>query len=525
MLEFLPVLILLAAAVTGTLLVLAKRGGGFIWSISFISSLAIWILALVVPVSSYKPVLVTNWLPFSQIFSGFAFSVDLVSTSFIFCVSSILLSFVIASTIHMQKGDWSRGIILVLFTGAMGVLSLTSLDPYSLVITWTLLDFFTLGSDLWFAKDNRVKQNAVTSFTIKVISSLAIMAGVALSGGKGFNFDLTAIPSQIGLIFLLAIVFRFWGIMYNFPKGVEDYLFSTQVLIKLISLAAAFSLLSRIPIGDLSETGRIWILISIILVGFWSTIRVMLSSNLSSAIPYFLTGFGCIQLFCAIGNHSSSTIIWSCLALFIGSLLGVFKKFKSLYSILPSIGLLLAIGLPFTLGGMGLFGLIDPFSAFSILILIVLLGMLVGIVRIVWQMDIVAVHIERPTTIVYMIGIVVLPFSSIILGMKNSQGLSSNSNLFISGILLIVGVIASVVYYRVRNTFHPQGTASRFIRFVRQGQKMWKWNLAGKIIRSWMRLMDISINIISRILEGDGGFLWTLVLLAVMISVISPGGS
>jgi hypothetical protein len=524
MLVFLPVLILLAAAISGTILVLTKRGGGFIWAIGFISALAIWIFSLVVPVSSYPSVSVTNWLPFSQVFSGFTFKVDLSSIAYIFCTSTIALSFVITSTVHLQSADWRRGIILILLTSGLGILSLVSLDPFSLLITWTLLDFCVLGSDLWFARDNPEKQKVVTSFVIKLMGSFAIMAGVVASGGKGFNFDLAAIPPEVALIFLSASILRFWGILHNFPKMEGGYFLSTQVLIKLISFSSAIALLSRLPALNLSSTGSTWILISVILVGLWSAARVMLASDLSMAIPFFLSGFGSLQIYCVIENHAEIALLWGCLVLIIGSSLGTFLKFRRFHSILPSLGLFLAVGIPFTLGGMGLTGLINPFSTFSVFMLIILLSLLVGIARIVWQMEGAQIQVDQPISTIYMVGSLVLPISIIILGAKIVGDFISNPNIVISGVLLVVGILLSGIYYRVRTTFHPKETANSFIRFVRQVQTIGKWNLPARFLQAVIQLMNLSVKLMSNILEGDGGFLWTLVLLAVMISVISLGG-
>lgn len=524
MLVFLPALILLAAAISGTILVISKRGGGFIWAIGFISALAIWIFSLVVPVSSYPSVSGTNWLPFSQVFSGFTFKVDLTSIALIFCISTIALSFIITSTVQLQSADWRRSSILVLLNSGLGILTLVSLDPFSLLLTWTLLDFSILASDLWFAADNLEKQKAVTSFVIKLMGSIAIMGGVVASGGKGFNFDLTAIPSEVALIFLLAVILRFLGIVQNFPQKANGLIFSTQILIKLISLSSAIALLSRIHTLTLTSVGTTWILISVVLVGLWFAVRVMLASDLLTALPFFLSGFGSLQIFCVIENHTAIALLWSCLTLIIGSLLGTFLKFRWFHSIFPSLGLLLAIGIPFTLGGMGLTGLINPFSVFSILTMIILLSLLVGTARIVWQMERIHIQVDQPVSIIYMVGLLVLSISGLILGVRVLGLYNPNPNIVFSGILLVGGMLVGGIYYRVRATFHPQETANSFIRLVRQVQKIGKSNIPERLLHAGTQLMSLFVKLISNILEGDGGFLWTLVLLAVMISVISPGG-
>ena len=524
MLVFLPAIILLAAACSGIFLVLTKRGGGFIWAIGFISSLAIWIFSLVVPVSSFPTASIANWLPFSQVVSGFTFKVDLSSVSYIFCISTITLSFVITSTVHLQSSDWRPGILLILLNSGLGMLSLVTLDPFGLLITWTLLDFCSLGSDLWFAPDNREKQKAVTSFVIKLLGSFTIMVGVIAGGGKGVNFDLATIPPNVVLIFLLAVVLRFWGIVQNFPQQGNRYFLSIKVLVKLISLSSVIVLLNRFPALTLSGPGTTWILISLILVGLWSTARVLLASDMAVALPFLLSGFGSLQIFSVLQNHADVAMLWGCLALMITGSLVTFLKFRRFHAIFPSVGLLLAIGIPFTLGGMGLVGLIHPFSGYSVFMLIILLGLLVGTARIVWQMEGSQIQVDRPVSIVYLVGSLVLPFSTIILGVKVFNGFLPNPNIIVSGVLLIIGVLLSGIYYRVRSTMHPQGTADNVIHFVRQVQKIGKWDPLAKFLQVLIQFMNLIVKLMTNILEGDGGFLWTLVLLAVMISIVSSGG-
>lgn len=525
MLVFLPALIFLTAAISGTILVITRRGGGFIWAIGFITALTIWILSLVVPVSSYPVVSGTNWLPFSQVFAGFTFKIDLYSIALIFCISSIALSYVITSTVHLQSADWRRSILLVFLNCSFAILTLVSFDPFSLLLTWTMLDFCVLASNLWLAADSPERQRAITSFVMKLMGSFAIMIGVVASGGKGFNFDLGAIPSEVSLFFLLAFILRSWGIIEVFPRRAVGSSLPTTVLINLISLSSAIALLSRIPPMILPRVGTIWILISVILVGLWSAVRVLFATDLFSALPFFISGFGSLQIFCVIENHPAIAFLWGCLAVILGSLLGIFQRFNWFHSIPPSLGLVLAIGIPYTLGGMALSGLIDPFSFHSVFMLLILLGLMIGIARIVWQTDRIQIEIDQSISFVYTVGLLVLFLSALILGMKFQGFYDSNPNIVISGILLVGGILLGGIYYRVRETFHPKEKPNRIIRMAGQLQKIGKSKVPNKLLSAVTQVMDLLVKLISNILEGEGGLLWTLVLLAVMISVISSRGS
>jgi hypothetical protein len=153
-----------------------------------------------------------------------------------------------------------------------------------------------------------------------------------------------------------------------------------------------------------------------------------------------------------------------------------------------------------------------------------LLGLIVGIGRIIWRTKIDEIQVNPPISIVYMVGLLILPTSAIILGVKMSGTFDPNPNPILSGILLLVGIVTGVLYYRVRTTIQPQEKETSFVRIIKGVQIIGKWNSPERIMHAFLDLLDLFVKFITIILEGDGGFLWTLVLLAVMISVISPGG-
>jgi hypothetical protein len=524
MLVFLPVIILSIAATAGILLVITKREGGFLWAISFISLLAIWISVLVIPISSYQPLQISSWFSIPQISSVVKFSGDLISISYVFCICSILFCFLIISIIHLQKQNWNKLIILNLIAGCLGFLSLISQDSLSLVLIWTLLDLYGLGLDLWFSEDNLEKQKAVVSLAIKIVGSLIVIGGGIKGVTLGIDLDLSTIPTRIGLIFLVGIICRFVGIIYNFPKMGEEFIFRSKFIFKVISLATVFSLLGRIPKLEIPAVNRFWILFVLIIMGVWSVLRILFSKNFAVALPSFFSGLTGIQFYCAIQGKPEATLVWGCLALLIGILLGMFQRISRSFSIIPSLGLLLAVGIPFTLGGIGLVGIIEPFSVFSVFILLILLGILADLARIVWQMPKEPIHLEKILSFVYGIGIVSLPLSGFILGIQISRESYPNPNFLYSTIMLVAWIVIGGMSYWLNTPVRYQRLIKKFHNLVQNVKKIRDWDIPRKISHPLFNLLENVIRFISRIMEGEGGFLWTLVLLALMISVVSLGG-
>jgi hypothetical protein len=146
-------------------------------------------------------------------------------------------------------------------------------------------------------------------------------------------------------------------------------------------------------------------------------------------------------------------------------------------------------------------------------------------------------RMERWVHTVYPLGLLFLILGQWFIGVFGWPGSLTVGVWWASAALFLITGLGIVLVYTFRGRLAAVGTTAgseavgmHWVgvlahRVGRTLNALFRLNWVYSFIAWVYRVMQLAIQALTAIFEGDGGILWTLVLLALLISLLRPGGS
>jgi hypothetical protein len=284
----------------------------------------------------------------------------------------------------------------------------------------------------------------------------------------------------------------------------------------MISVASSLILLARIPLTSLASpiTPYLLILVSLAAVyGGWQWLR---APDELTGRPFWLIGMGSLAVAAALRANPVGAAAWGCGLILAGGALFLSSEQNKWLTRALLIGAFGVSALPFSLTATGWnSGLIPPLLGWLAWpFLIVAHAMLVaGFVR----------HSLRTTTRissedqpiwaknVYPAGISLLLLITIVLGLYGWNGTLQFGNWFVAVLttILMIGLLWLSPRLRILNPVRAHWVRPTNVSWIDWGYQA-LWNI-------YRQLGRVS-NVISNVLEGESGVMWTLLVLVLFVS-------
>jgi len=233
---------------------------------------------------------------------------------------------------------------------------------------------------------------------------------------------------------------------------------------------------------------------------------------------------------CALNGAAPASRAWGTALLLSGSTLFLFDPPIRRIRFLPILGILGFIGLPYTLAASGWEGLIGTrFTFGSALMLLAHTMLVLGYLRYTFEITGTVTGLERHARITYPLGLILIVQTIVILTLGGWPG-SLTPGLWVASLasLLLAGLIASFYFWQgaqISALIQKQN-----FRFYRLGSVLiqgfqnilslqWLYQSLGWIFR---QTAAVGLTV-SRIIEGEGGILWSLVFLVILITLFLAG--
>jgi hypothetical protein len=489
---------------------------------------ATWLLYLIIPIATFGNLEFKNWLPFSSLDFPLKFQLDQSSWQIAFLMASLLLGGVLSSVIDIPNSNASKSWPACMLVTAIGLLAVSSNDPISLVIAWTILDFFEIVLATKNLKSNERKSISNLRLTGRLAGTLIVIWAFAinLQGRKIPGFEI--LSPQTSVLVLLAVFLRTMSIERDKNQNNENHQQQAHSTIQyLISTAASLCLLIKVPKWPSAGEFLPEIIILLLLFALLNAYRWFRSSE-----PHIqrqtLTAviFSAASLGVLTGN-SSSTSAW------IGLLLAD-VGFIYLYTLrnkrLLWLGIITCIsisGIPFTPFSSIWMG----FSSFNLrtLLLAMIIGFtLAGFIKIILKNDEEWSKKENWIQVIYPFGLSLLIVSQFLIWLKVSpvpfvKGFWP-AGLIVAGTAITITVVSKVASQILRRT-NEKLQSSRINQqafMILQKVVGLKW--LAKILESVIHLIQSVTGYFSNILEGEGGLFWSILLLVLILTMLKIGG-
>jgi len=457
-------------------------------------------------------------LPFSLSFSswwsgqGLVFSsswrLDEVSWPLAFALSSLLLAALLSAVRQAMSASWQTWAPGLALTAA-ALLSALSSDLLTFAFTWVLLDVLVFAVQIGKFSKAEEKRGSLFQASVNLVGTFFLLAAWALStSAPELSKGLVIFPAALRLGIFTAS--RFAPTPSRLRKDLE-------LLLLLSPIAASLALLAHAE-GLSGQTTNLALWLTF-LPASYAAFKGIVAVPSKRGHLYWVLGQTSMAVAAAVSGASMATLVLSLALLFGGAML--YLRPGAGYARLPLIvmGGLALSSLPFTPTYFISELFISPPSIFVYFFLPIQALLLLVWLRQFWLGD----EVEEPTEpwahAILSISEYMLPILYILLGAGLAPSLSLwNLQLILwpgAVNVMLTGLFALALRLRLpKLSPRAAGILENFFSLS------WLFR-AGEIL---FRTIQWLLRFVSRLLEGEAGVLWALLLIALLLSLVAQYG-
>jgi hypothetical protein len=233
--------------------------------------------------------------------------------------------------------------------------------------------------------------------------------------------------------------------------------------------------------------------------------------------PYWMLGMACLSLAAAVRGQPGASQAWGIAMLLNGTLLFLFSARTRSLLILPLLGFFSLSTLPLTLTWPGVDLYLAPWSPWLAFLLFGQVLLLMGYLRHALRPEPGPAVIERWVLFIYPLGLVFLLVADLLMGW---WGLLDSGPVTFMRLLpgLLSLALLALGIFAWQNSPELPARLRLILRSILGLQ--WLYRLLWEVYRTLSRLA----RLISLVLDGEGGVLWALLLLTLLMAFIVQGG-
>lgn len=539
LLIFLPVVLLLLAALGIILLRQLRPSIGYSWLIAAVGGLLTVASVIFLRWQLPLQIVLDQWRPFPTLSSPPHLQLDLNVWPYVFSLALLSLAFIFTDAARLETEARPLNWVSGLAVAGLGMLAVMSANPFTLVLAWTAVDLVELLMVMTTPGGRRMGVQTVTVFAVRVAGTGLVLVSILFARWQAIPYELVPIPSQLAIFLLLAVGLRLGVLPLNLPYTREVYAWrGLGNLMRMIGPAAGLAVLGRMPEQAVPVEWRgVFIAFTVLAVGYGSIMWISQSNELDGR-PYWFITLSAMAVACVVNGQPLASIAWGAVLMLTGSVLFFFSARRRQIFFIPILGMLGLFGLPYTPAASGWVGLVG--TSFSPLVVVYILAFLLlawGYWRHIMRPREELYRMERWVHTVYPAGLMALILGQWFAGVFGWPGSFTVGIWWTSGALFLLTGLGVVLYY----TFRSREAAQRAAGGIEAVGMHWTGVLAhraGRILNAIFRLNWVYriivgiyhitqwlIQALTAMFEGDGGLLWSMVLLALLISLLRAGGA
>lgn len=454
------------------------------------------------------------WQPDTLFTSPILFRADGISWPLALGIAALTLSIlltVVTKPVFVNSFAW----VGILALGGLGILAVTANNPLTLLLVWAALDFAELLTQLGSVHGPANNEKVVTSFSTRALGIGLLLWASIVSMAEGNAFDFQSMSAGSGLYLAGAAGLRLGVLPLHLPYSSESVLrrgFGTSF--RLISAASSLILLGRIPAGGLNFIAAPFLLILATIAAIYGGWMWLRAPDELNGRPYWIISLASLSVIASLSGNPLGAVAWGSAMILVGGALFLASVQHAWLNRIMLLGAWSLSALPFSLTAsawLGRLGFLLPF------VIIAQALVTAGFIR----------HALRPagrdsldaqpgwTRAVYPSGIILLIAFQFLLGLTGWDG-ALQIGAWLQAIiasLLTFGLVWATPRFRILNPIRAHWVTSTTSRLNSIYQGLWSlYRALGRISQA-----------ITVTLEGEGGIMWTLLFLALFVSLLTQG--
>lgn len=515
------VALLLATPLAMLIVRLARPRFAYFWLIAAFGGLLAWPLVLLSHPDQPLQIPLVTWKPEELLPVSPALLVDHISWPFALALASLALGVILTDVARAWEADWSVWAGSLAFT-ALGLFAVLAGNPLTLLLAWAAIDLIELVILLLEHVQSAVRERLALNFSSRVAGIvLVILAGIlARSSGSSFSFE--TISPRINVLLLLAAGLRLGVVPLHLPFLSELPLRrGLGTLLRLVPTAASLVLLSRTAAAGVPENLAPYLLVFSALAALYGSISWATADHELDGRQFWILGMAAFVVASSVRGQPSASLAWGIALLLSGGLLFFFSARHRSLLVLPLLGLAGFSCLPFTPAWEGV-RMYTPFTPLMFAFLISQGIFMAGYLRHALRPGLSLTGVERWVWAIYPAGLALLPLTQVLITWWGRAPEAVSGEIFPPLTaswpgLASLALAGLFIFLGRRGGSIPRSLVTAFRRVFSFG---WLYRLLWSVYHSLARW----IGWINLILEGEGGILWTLLLLALLFSLLAQRG-
>jgi hypothetical protein len=530
MLVLLPIFLLLLTALSILLLQRIRPAFGFSWVIAALSSVAAWGILLAFHWYPPPPFVVRDWIPAGGFISDLSFGIDNNAWPYGISLVSLVVGAVLTAGARLQHRSnpivWAGSLAIT----AMGLFGTFATSPLALLLAWSSVDLFELAIMLGSIRASRLNQQAVIAFSARAAGSFLVILAMAVSYAQKISLTLDTAPPGAGVFLLVAAGLRLGVLPLHLPYP-QEVLMRRGLgnMLRMVAPASSLVILARLPASAVPSGWAPYMLAFTGLSAVYGGVMWLTAEDEVKGRPYWIIALAGMAISCVIQGQPAASLAWGVALLLSGGVLFLFSARRARILFIPALGVLALTGLPFTPAASGWTGLLTPpFNFLDSIFLLAMPLLIVGYVRHALRPGDALETLDRWIQVVYPFGLFLVAGTFWVIGVFGWPG-SLTVGVWWGALSSALLALGGWLWLKLSSRFRiaqarPPGWFALLMQQSRERlaaffRLEWAYQLLGLIYQLLQRI----VQLITTILEGDGGVLWVLLLLALLVSMIQGG--
>jgi len=491
----------------------------YIWMAIIAVSLIVWGLVLLMPPQKETVFEYKNWFMLADKTISLKYSINPTNFAFLFLTIAYNLSFFLTAVSRLNiRSDLNYWTVQLLLT-ICAVLAFSASNLWSLLLAWTLLDVLNFLYQLGTNSDT-IKDEIFRATLIKFAGSMLFVLSTVKTAGMNLNIDLDNLAVMPQHSFFLAALLHS-GIL-PYPIKNKEGLITKKIIdhsFSIISFAVSFVLilkLTGLQISPLAAIPLKLFLFTILIIFAYKWMTT--SSSVFNPINLLYVA-SCILTLFYISNAYISIFFFIASIMFGLLFSGLMTHYDRSLLLFPAIAILFISGLPLTLFSLGSHGFLSGgITLDSLFVSAAYILMLSGFFALLFNKKEKFDGLDTWYQMSYLSGLLIFLVSLLLIGFRNLSSISDEFNLWWFSVIIFGSSLMIFLFFLRKEK--PKKAELQQKKQTTPTFFSLQWLF--KIFVILVRRVQMVIVSVSQLLEGEGGVLWALVLLFLLISIINP---
>jgi hypothetical protein len=461
-----------------------------------------------------------NWESLDMMQASPAFLVDGISWSFSLALAALVLAVILTDVARAAESDWSAwaGCLIL---GAIGLAAVMAGNLVTMLLLWVAVDAIELLVLLWHSPTSSAREQIIAAFTARTGGVYLLWFAGLTAVQAGTELDFEAIPPQVVIYLILAAGLRLGILPLHLPLLHERTLRrGLGTMLRLVPAATSLVLLVRTASAGVPMQQSLILLALAALAAYVASLLWISATDELEGRPFWIMGMASLALAAAVRGQPAASLAWGMALLLSGGM--IFLTTARHPRLLPGflLGLIGFTAFPFTAGWNGARLYADPFSVITLLFLIPQALLLAGYARHTLRSGDSLAGVERWILVIYPVGLFLLPLiHNLAAWLGASAGTGEMTFWGLSSVLPGAATIALAALWWAR----MRRLATRPERIPSGLRSLLSFNWFYGFVWNMFRTLGRLADLFTTVLEGDGGVLWALLLLTLLLALLVQG--